>query len=93
MWPSEGDWGNVSTFPLHKWQILEAKNPLQLERIQKELNGKICEDMLDQLANREAPQVTFELTEESITKETEKKQHGCQVHTLLPGFHTCFLKS
>lgn len=35
--------------------------------------GKIHEDMLDKLANQEAPQVNAELTEESITKEMEQE--------------------
>lgn len=34
----------------------------------------------------------FELAEENITKETEQEEQGSQVHTELPGFHTCFLK-
>lgn len=46
---------------------------MQLERTQKELFGKIHEDMLDKLADQEAPQVNVELTEESITKEMEQE--------------------
>lgn len=35
----------------------------------------------------------FELAEENITKETEQEEQGSEVHTKLPGFYTCFLKS